>query len=316
MAVALPLCFLRVMQQYHERDSLPILIPYLMPEHLAQAGDYGGWIHGRGRRYLPAVYKDSILDPDGMPDYGGLVFLPLSANKFQRTIRKYDNELYDKEKNAQIEQMNQEYISSRHLPMADLEDKEHSCRRPNWEDYQFPNCNAFHEIELSRPYDGFLARRIGDDQDGESFYLSHGYFRDVLALHQSQFNHSNNAVLKVARYSEHEINYRALNNAKRDALIMERLTGSPNIVDIFGYCGASVMVESLPYEMEEKIVPGSGYASKETLDDSKDVDIKNSFSVPEKLDIALEMAESIAELHGFKDGVIIHDGKKRWKEGL
>jgi hypothetical protein len=43
------------------------------------------------------------------------------------------------------------------------------------------------------------------------------------------------------------------------------------------------------------------------LHDSKDVDLQNQFEVSEKLQLALEMAESIAELHGFKDGVIVHD---------
>jgi serine/threonine protein kinase len=88
---------------------------------------------------------------------------------------------------------------------------------------------------------------------------------------------------------------------------MERLTSSPNIIDIYGHCGASVMVESMPREVEEYIVPGGGWIAQEDLHDSKDVDLQNQFEVSEKLQLALEMAESIAELHGFKDGVIVHD---------
>ena len=88
---------------------------------------------------------------------------------------------------------------------------------------------------------------------------------------------------------------------------MERLTGSPKIVDIYGHCGSSVMVESLPHEVEEKIVPGGGWIQQEKLHDKEDVDIQNNFTVPEKLYLALEMAESIAVLHGYKEGVIVHD---------
>ena len=83
-----------------------------------------------------------------------------------------------------------------------------------------------------------------------------------------------------------------------DALIMERLTASPKIVDIYGHCGASVLVESLPFEVEEVIVPGDGWIKQEQLNDSQDLDIKNHYNASEKLDIALSMAEGIAELHG------------------
>ena len=88
---------------------------------------------------------------------------------------------------------------------------------------------------------------------------------------------------------------------------MERLSGSPKIVDIYGHCGSSVMVESLPNEVQEHIVAGGGWIKKSHLNDSEDVDIQNNYTIPEKLYLALEMAESIAVLHGFKDGVIVHD---------
>lgn len=54
-------------------------------------------------------------------------------------------------------------------------------------------------------------------------------------------------------------------SAERDALIMERLSGSPRIVDIYGLCGSSVMVESLPKEVEKYIVPGEGYIAQYVL---------------------------------------------------
>ena len=77
-------------------------------------------------------------------------------------------------------------------------------------------------------------------------------------------------------------------------------------MDAYGHCGFSIMAEAVQNELEELIVPNSGYADKEDLDDSQDVDPFNDFSPPEKLDIALAMAESIADLHGFEDGIIVH----------
>jgi hypothetical protein len=44
-----------------------------------------------------------------------------------------------------------------------------------------------------------------------------------------------------------------------DALIMERLTASDRIVDIYGHCAVSVLTEFLPKELEGVATP---YASR------------------------------------------------------
>ena len=49
-----------------------------------------------------------------------------------------------------------------------------------------------------------------------------------------------------------------------------------------------------------------GEAKDVILDDLDDVDPKNNLSAETKLDIALTMAESVAMLHSFVDGVIVH----------
>jgi len=88
---------------------------------------------------------------------------------------------------------------------------------------------------------------------------------------------------------------------------MERLTGFSNIVTTYGHCGTSVMTEAVPHEVESYSVPGSGYKKQVDLHDEYDVQPQNSLTAKEKLETALEMAESIAVLHGFTDGVIVHD---------
>jgi len=292
-------------------------IPYLMHQsdtdymqNEGEEGNRGGWLVTTQRRVLPEMMPEPN---SGLADYGGLVILSLQQQRrrkrlttstIQRKIRLHDDELCSAEKQRLLDSVT-DHISKRHWFDDELEDIEQDCRRPSWEMLHFPSCNAFHEIDLSRHYDKVLATRSGDVQAGDSSYLSHGYFRDVFALNRDQ-DHAK-AVLKVARYTKHEMNYRPLFNARRDAIIMERLTSSDKIVDIFGLCGSSVMVESLPNELENKIVPGGGWMKHEDLKDSDDVDIQNNFTVPEKLYLALEMAESIAVLHGFKDGVIVHD---------
>ena len=71
----------------------------------------------------------------------------------------------------------------------------------------------------------------------------------------------------------------------------------------------SVSAEFVPIELEERIVLGEGYADPKDVEERNKDGLRpyNNFTAEEKLDIALQMAESIADLHGFEDGVIVHD---------
>jgi hypothetical protein len=85
---------------------------------------------------------------------------------------------------------------------------------------------------------------------------------------------------------------------------MERLTKSPRIIDLYGHCGTSIWAEAIPYEVEEYIVPGEGYIRQADLHDQDELKPQNKYTVHQKLEMALEMAEALADLHGFEDGVI------------
>ena len=87
-----------------------------------------------------------------------------------------------------------------------------------------------------------------------------------------------------------------------DALVMERLTSSPRIVDIYGHCAFTVSTEFLQFEFENQLTWDYGYIQMDKLTD----DVKNDIDDKDKLMFSLEMAEAIADLHGFKDGIIIH----------
>ena len=117
-------------------------------------------------------------------------------------------------------------------------------------------------------------------------------------------------ILKCLRESHHEFNAEIMEMIRIDASVMERLSSSPRIVDIYGHCAFSVLTEDMMEELEFKIIEGEGYATAEQIEawegDAGDVVPRNNFTATEKLDIALAMAESIADLHGFKDGVIVH----------
>jgi hypothetical protein len=108
-------------------------------------------------------------------------------------------------------------------------------------------------------------------------------------------------------YSD-DYHYEAFEFMRMDAIVSERLSSSPLIVDIYGFCGLSMMSEYLPMgDLMEHATPGGDRGHPVELNDSEDVDPKNYFSATEKLTLSLEMAEAIALLHSYKGGVIVHD---------
>lgn len=95
---------------------------------------------------------------------------------------------------------------------------------------------------------------------------------------------------------------------RMDSLITERMTSNPQIVNMYGFCGFTMVTEYFSNgDVEESIV---GY-------DERNIDFRphdepmlrprNNFTGSQKLRLALSMVEPVAALHHFKDGVIIHD---------
>ena len=96
---------------------------------------------------------------------------------------------------------------------------------------------------------------------------------------------------------------------RMDAMVAERLTSSPRIYDIYGFCGLSILSEFFPFgDIEGKAVTGSGYPPKKWNHGQKPDHLEsyNDLSSEEKLVISLQMAEALADLHGDISGVIVH----------
>jgi len=119
-------------------------------------------------------------------------------------------------------------------------------------------------------------------------------------------------VLKTLRSKNIDFDTEMIEGSRMEALVMERMSSSPRIVDIYGSCSTSVMIEFMPLEVQENILYGDGYATPEQVAECErenhgNLCKGNSLDISEKLHMALGMAEAIADLHGFKDGVIVHD---------
>lgn len=131
------------------------------------------------------------------------------------------------------------------------------------------------------------------------------------------YHMGSNAVLKTNRIYEHRgYNNYAFQQTGMEALAMLQTHSSNRTMDIYGFCGTSILVEPGD-NIEKKIVPNDWkWVSQEELDKKQVEGVKpqNDLSPEEKLEIALSMAESLALLHGNAEGVIIsHDvGFDQW----
>lgn len=87
-------------------------------------------------------------------DHGDLTFKSLrnsSPSDFRREIASDDYLAYELYRTKLVKKMDRMYIGDYYD--HDDEISERSCRRPNWKSLFLPNCNNFHEIDLTRDYD-------------------------------------------------------------------------------------------------------------------------------------------------------------------
>lgn len=307
-------------------DSMPIMI-----KMFDSSNDIGGWHHHNFQRFHSISFSLKSLNRSQMVDFNGLIIPSLrNAPTFRRSIADDNDIAYEVYKKKLTLAMDEKYRG----PYYDHPEETFSpkCRPPNFKSLYFPSCNGFHEFDLSRDYNPDL---IGDITETELsyydsyrfryvvlclnlfvlpccrltlFYLSAGYYRDAWMLKRTDFNATddNSSVLKTLRL-RHPFSIEEFMEIQKDALVMERLTFSPRILNMFGHCAMSILVEPMPFELEEYIVPGSGMMQQVELDKYNDVHPMNDYTVPEKLEMALAMAESIADLHGYEGGVIVHN---------
>jgi hypothetical protein len=59
-------------------------------------------------------------------------------------------------------------------------------------------------------------------------------------------------------------------------------------------------------EVWKDIIPGTGRVTQEELDALDNVYPRNNYTVEQKLDMSIEMAEALADMHGYEGGVALH----------
>ena len=148
----------------------------------------------------------------------------------------------------------------------------------DWQLLSFPTCNLVHEVAdltnllyTHKRKSGKQVRLIGN-----------GYYRDVWTVRQEGLNNTH-VVVKTLRYA-HDYSSRNYDRHKRDAIVMDRLSNSPHILDIYGYCGNSGLFEY-----------ADGGSVSRLLISAKRND--ENVTLLEKLHVAIQLATAVAELH-------------------
>ncbi len=174
-------------------------------------------------------------------------------------------------------------------------DKNKRCRKITDHGLNLQNCNEFHQLDRLDP-------------SHQIKYLNAGAYRQVFSIVRSYSNQTELIAIKDIS-TDHDLTYDDYEFVRMDAVVAERLSASPRIYDIYGFCGIGILSEYFYHgDIEGDVTGGDdGFMQQKELHDEEEVKPQNNLTGIEKLVLALEMAESLADLHGYVNGVITHD---------
>jgi hypothetical protein len=247
---------------------------------------------------LPRMPTVTILPPGhrsprlGEPDYGGL----------NRTSGDDDDDLrYIIERRDLLKSIDGP-VNDMYLTYEELMVEHPRCRLNNWERRVHGNCNTFHEHALERS--------SSRDSPVKVQYLASGSYRDAWLVQEHGLK-EHGFIWKNMIFTEDpklDFNHKRFREMQVDAIVMDQLTSSPRIPDIYGHCGTSLITERLvDTVVSDMLGGGSGYPKEDEGDDPKDaISPHNNLTLTEKLDMAISFSESLADLHGYVGGSMMH----------
>ena len=177
------------------------------------------------------------------------------------------------------------------------------CRRTATHRRTNPTCNKMHEQDVS----SFLIQQW-------STYLGSGAYRDAFFIPASVVRDADSgnvtgAVFKSMLLSNEDYDFSLSSHiemSRIDALVMDLLSASPRITNIYGYCGQGSITEYLPTQVEEVILKREYEDGKFLPGEEDEPTTRNDLTVVEKLQYALDFARPLAEMHGMKEGAFLH----------
>ena len=177
------------------------------------------------------------------------------------------------------------------------------CRRTAIHRQQNPTCNKMHEQDVP----SFLVQQWSN-------YLGSGAFRDAFFIPASMVQDADSgnvtgAVFKSMLLSNEDYDFDLSSHiemSRIDALVMDLLSASPRITNIYGYCGQGSITEFCPTQVEKVILKREYDDGKFLPGEEDEPTTRNDLTVIEKLQFALDFARPLAEMHGMKEGMMLH----------
>mmetsp|Transcript_26653 Transcript_26653/g.63545 ORF Transcript_26653/g.63545 Transcript_26653/m.63545 type:complete len:488 (-) Transcript_26653:340-1803(-) len=130
-------------------------------------------------------------------------------------------------------------------------------------------------------------------------------------ISNSNSNWESDVVMKLYKFSDNSHYQSTLARVRLETLIMERVSSSPHILDVYGSCGTTMVVETMSENVEDLAVP-----SEEGTMDQKELNkvsnfwphrqSQNNLTASEKLSLAISMARGLYDLHHYDGGQILH----------
>jgi hypothetical protein len=107
----------------------------------------------------------------------------------------------------------------------------------SWQEASFPVCNSIHEMDFFNKY----------RPDGDVVHITHGGFNDLYQYTERFLNGTNGETIsqslavKILKWEKpySELKFEVV---RQDAVTLERLSKSPYIYPIYGYCGFHLIV--------------------------------------------------------------------------
>ena len=172
--------------------------------------------------------------------------------------------------------------NSRKYNRAKAEQQERDrCVLPyKWQKNLYPTCNNVHENDLTQFFNEG-ERKIEE----RLLLLDHGFFRDIWTF-KPQIE-GVILVLKTLRHI-HELTDRNFDRHRRDALIMDHLTASNHVANIYSYCGNSIASDfARRGTVSDLIWPLSGE--------------NNNMTASEKLKLVFQVAQAVNDAHMYDE---------------
>ena len=105
-----------------------------------------------------------------------------------------------------------------------------------WQKDHFPTCNDVHAMDLSSS--------IIDDEAGNNRILAQGSVRESWLVQEAvSLSNGGKTVIFRTTHPKTGLTWDILDGQRKDAVITEKLSASPNVIDIYGYCGGSTINE-------------------------------------------------------------------------